>query len=51
MPTLTGLIRALSLTLIAATLAGCSACDFPFYVPQSCRSGPAPAQDAPPPGR
>jgi hypothetical protein len=48
---MTNLFRVLSLALIAATLAGCSACDFPLYVPQSCRAGPQPAQDAPPPGR
>jgi hypothetical protein len=45
------LFRVVCLGLIAATLAGCSACDFPLYVPQSCHGGPAPAQDAPPPGR
>ncbi|HET9903349.1 MAG TPA: hypothetical protein VFQ27_06570 [Xanthobacteraceae bacterium] len=36
---------------LATTLAGCTACDFPLYVPQSCRSAPAPQQPAHPPGR
>jgi hypothetical protein len=48
-----GMIRLLFLVALAgagATLAGCSACDFPLYVPQGCRSGPPAAPDAPPPG-
>jgi hypothetical protein len=49
--TAANLIRAVALALAAATLAGCSACDFPFYVPQSCRAAPAPGEPAPPPAR
>ena len=41
----------LTLALGSVALAGCSACDFPFYVPQSCRSGPPATPDTPPPGR
>ncbi|MBX6425518.1 MAG: hypothetical protein IRZ09_06310 [Variibacter sp.] len=48
---MTGLFRVLAWMLIGATLSGCTACDIPLYVPQSCKSGPPPAGDAPPPGR